>query len=442
MRNIFLSLLLIYGFNIFAQDDSLEIKFAPTLTDIGKPVGEKISQKIDKDGGKLISPDGRMELIIPQDVVSKKTNISIQPVINNLSPGKGNAYQLEPSGITFQKPLQIIFHYSAKESPGELPDLRGIAWQDDKGQWYSLDSSMVDTTARTVTGYISHFSTWVFFDYFNLEPTSARVKVSKKLRLEVICTYPGGLSDNFKAEMMQKMKFSTYVNGTRGGNAAVGTVSSVAGSNDHRFLDYTAPGSVPDNNPVAVSVEASNITFNRKTYSKLKLVSNITIYDKSYEIKVIGYNKQNVLQCVISSIDSSTCLLQLNGNRSKLLDIQNMNVKITITSCQCNVREINPGSGTGPVNIIGASKIDIAPANPPNKPYALITVYFIRNVGIIPGMAKDPCGNMGPNSMPPMALPAVPFAVQFEDDEKEHLVKGGDDKNGFEVRVKPVKEDQ
>jgi hypothetical protein len=370
-------------------------------------VGEKISQKIDKDGGKLASADGRMELIIPQDAVSKKTNISIQPVINNLSPGKGNAYQLEPSGITFQKPLQIIFHYSAKESPGELPDLRGIAWQDDKGQWYSLDSSTVDTTARTVTGYISHFSTWVFFDYFNLEPTSARVKVSKKLRLEVICTYPGGLSDNFKAEMMQKMKFSSYANGIRGGNAVVGTVSSVAGSNDHRFLDYTAPATVPDNNPVAVSVEVSNVTFNGRTYSKLKLVSNITIYDKSYEITVIGYNKQNVGRCTISGIDSSTCY-----------DI-------------------------GPIDIAGASKITVVPANPPQHPYPFVTIYFIKTIAIIPGMAVDPCGGNIGASVPAWPMPAaVPMVLAFEAKDEEYTVakQGGD--NGFEIKVKPLKEDQ
>lgn len=132
MRNFFLLVFVTHCLGVFAQDDSIDIKFAPTLTDLGKPVGEKLSQKIDKDGGKLVSPDGRMELIIPQDALSKKTNISIQPVINTLSPGKGSAYQLEPSGVTLQKPLQVIFHYSQKESPGELPDLRGIAWQDDK----------------------------------------------------------------------------------------------------------------------------------------------------------------------------------------------------------------------------------------------------------------------------------------------------------------------
>ncbi|HVT86318.1 MAG TPA: hypothetical protein VHD35_14030 [Chitinophagaceae bacterium] len=440
MKQLIILILIFSNICVLAQDDSLQVVLAPTLTAIGKPAGEKISQKIDKDGGKLITTDGRMELIIPQDAIGKKTTISIQPVTNELS-GSGIAYELEPSGISFQKPLQIIFHYSSKEE-APIAELRNIAWQDDKGQWNALDSSVVDTITRTVTGNITHFSTWVFFDYFNLSPTSARVKVGHKLGLQIKCTYPGGLSANFIREMLNKMRFTTYVNGIHGGNAAVGTISTVQGGHDFWVLNYTAPASVPDNNPVAVSAEASNITFNLRTYSKLKLVSNVTVYDDSYDIKVIGHNTESVLQCTISSIDSSTCILQLNGNRSKLLEIENMDFKIKIMSCPCNLRELNPGSSTGPVNIIGASKIDIAPANPPQKPYRLITVYFIRNTGVIPGMAIDPCMGHPGLTLPAMALPAVPFVLQFEDDKKEHLVKGGDEKNGFEVRVTPIQEDQ
>ncbi|MFI5186851.1 MAG: hypothetical protein ACHQF0_09015, partial [Chitinophagales bacterium] len=304
MRNILLLIMIASCINLFAQDDSIDLKFAPTLTEIGKPAGEKVSQKIDNNGGRIISSDGKIELVIPADAVPKKTDISIQPVTNTLSPGHASAYQLEPSGITFQKPLQIIFHYSQNESPGDLADLRGIAWQDDKGQWYALDSCFVDTITRTVTGNISHFSTWLFFDYFNLDPSQAKVKVGKQLNLVIVCTYPGR-SGEFTQKTIPKINFSTYVNGVRGGNAVVGTVTPIRGNN-YRNANYNAPGTVPDNNPVAVSVEASNITFNGRKYSKLKLVSNILVYDKAYKITVIGYNKQQVLTCVVRSIDSSS----------------------------------------------------------------------------------------------------------------------------------------
>ena len=443
MKSLLLLLLLVSNLATFAQDDSAQIITAPTLTEKGKPAGEKISQKINKDGGKLVSADGRMELLIPPDAVSSKTNISIQPVTSTLTSGNGVAYELQPAGITFQKPLQITFHYTDREAQGVMQQLKAIAWQDDTGQWYQLDNSVVDTLNKTITGNITHFSTWVFFDSFLLQPTSARVKVNKQLDLIIVCTLPrpetagGVITDGV---LPKSIRFLTYVDGVRGGNAVVGKTSAVIG-NSIRNVKYTAPASVPDNNPVALSVEATNIRWNGRNYSKLKLISNITIYDKSYEIKVTGHNKENVLQCVITSFDTSTCILQLNGNKTKLVDIQNMNQKITINNCQCNTRELNPGGSIGPVNIVGAAKITVEPANPPQKPFALVTIYFTRNMGVIAGMAVDPCLGHTGASMPGMALPAVPLVLQFSaKDEEQTIMEGGDANNGFKVTVKPLKE--
>ena len=440
MKNIFLLLLLTSCFQLaFAQEeDSIDIKFAPTLTAIGKPVGDKISEPIDKDGGRIISADKKMELIIPQDAVSKRTNISIQSVENTLAPGQGNSYHLEPSGITFQKPLQIIFHYSSKEDAA-MPELRNIAWQDDKGQWNALDSSVVDTTARTVTGNITHFSTWVFFDYFYLHPVEAKVKVTKKFQLQIICLYPGGLSDEFKSNIMKQMKFSTYVNGIRGGNAVVGTVSSVLGSSERRVVNYTAPVTVPDNNPVAISVETSNVTFNRKKFSKLKLISNIRVFDVAYDISVKGFVEQAVLSCEVNCYDESSCTVFLDGKRSRLENIVNMNAKVTPGGkCTCPVEEINKGNNIGPVNIEGASKIEIVP----QQPFRVIRVYFTKAAAWLPGWHAPPCGHTNDVVTPPLALPALPFFLSWEDDGKEHLMKGGDDRNGWEITVKPVAGDQ
>lgn len=439
MKKIFF-VFLIYANLVFAQEDSIEIKFAATLTAIGKPIGDKTSESIDKDGGRITSADKKLELILPQDAVLKKTDISIQSVENTLAPGNGSAYHLEPSGMNFQKPLQVIFHYSSKEE-APIAGLRNIAWQDDKGQWFALDSSVVDTVARTVTGNITHFSTWVFFDYFNLTPTSARLKVGKKMQLQILCTYPGGLSDDFKSQILKNIKFSGYANGVRGGNAATGFLSAVTGHTEDRFVNYTAPANVPDNNPVAVSIEAANISFNRKSYSKLKLVSNITIYDKAYEIKVSGWNQQWAGKCMLASVDSSSCMIALNGSKTRLGYIQNMDVKIVIDKkCQCNMEIWSSGHDVGPVDIEGASKIEITSPDPPKN--RVINVWFIRTAGVIPGMRSSPCGpGHVPVSVPPFALPALPFFLSWEDDGKEHLVKGGDDKNGFEVRILPVKDD-
>jgi hypothetical protein len=426
---------------MMAQGDSVEMVYAATKTEMGRPAGKKISDKIGREGGKLASADGRLELVVPEGALDSRTSLSIQPINNTLSPGKADAYDLEPSGRNFEKPLQLIFHYSKTETVGVMPALKGIAWQDDKGQWFRLDNTVVDTIGHTVTGSITHFSHWAYFDAFTLVPEVARLKVNHQLPLKIICTgvpSPSGpvLTDE---TIESQVRFTTYADGIRGGNNVVGTVSAVRSQS----AKYKAPASVPNGNPVAVSVETNaGFTLNGQHYNRLKLVSRITIIDNSYEIKVLGYNEQHTLQCTISSIDSATCILQLDGGNSKLQDIQNINAKVTINSCPCDIKEINAGGNLGPVNIVGAARIDVVPANPPAKPYANVTVYFIRNMGVIPGMSVGPCGHNPPISGPPIPLQAVPFVLKFDAKEGEQsIMKGGDEKNGFEVRVTRIDED-
>ena len=107
--------------NIPAEDTTAK----PAITAIGKPDGEKAEMKIDKDGGSFTSSDGKIRLIIPEGAVSKKTTFSIQPVTNLMPNGNGKAYRLEPSGIQFQKPVQLVFHYDPEESEDSMQLLMG-----------------------------------------------------------------------------------------------------------------------------------------------------------------------------------------------------------------------------------------------------------------------------------------------------------------------------
>jgi hypothetical protein len=79
--------------------------------------------------------------------------------------GNGKAYRLEPSGIEFQKPLELLFHYDPGEPEDSTEILMGIAMQDDKGQWYGLNEVSLDTVAKTISGNINHFSTWAPFEH-------------------------------------------------------------------------------------------------------------------------------------------------------------------------------------------------------------------------------------------------------------------------------------
>ena len=135
MKKVIVFSLLFISLITYAQDnermkDSIAL-FGPT--EIGKPDGTPVSQKIGKEGETIISSDYKITLIIPRGALIAETLISIQPTGNFAKESMGKAYQLEPSGIQFQIPLRLIFHYTDKEMDGQSPQAMGIASQNEKG---------------------------------------------------------------------------------------------------------------------------------------------------------------------------------------------------------------------------------------------------------------------------------------------------------------------
>lgn len=104
-----------------------------TVTPVGTPIGEVSRKTIDAAGGKLTSADGTIEIIIPAGALNTATEISIQPISNELASGVGTAYRLTPHGEQFNKPVTITFHYKEEEVLNTVPELLAIAYQDEKG---------------------------------------------------------------------------------------------------------------------------------------------------------------------------------------------------------------------------------------------------------------------------------------------------------------------
>src|SRR5262245_41894026 len=99
-----------------AQSDSVKMQInLSDSTGFGTPDGKLISKEIGPDGGQISSEDGRVELIFPVGSLAKNTIISIQPRTNLAPNGVGKSYWFEPSGIQFQKPVQINFLYTDEE---------------------------------------------------------------------------------------------------------------------------------------------------------------------------------------------------------------------------------------------------------------------------------------------------------------------------------------
>ena len=142
MKKIVAFVLLFISANVSAQNEVAEDTAAtPLLPQWENPMGKKTEIKMTKDGGSLKSSDGMAELIFPAGAVSKKTDISIQPITNLMANGNGMAYRFEPSGIQFKQPVKVIFHYDEEEIKDSMQLLLGIAMQDETGQWLGLNKT-------------------------------------------------------------------------------------------------------------------------------------------------------------------------------------------------------------------------------------------------------------------------------------------------------------
>ncbi len=166
MKEIITAVYLFFSFAVSAQKNAAaDTTAGSVITKAGKSEGEKTEINVTKnEGGSIKSSDGKIELIIPEGAVSKKTLITIEPVTNLMANGNGKAYHLEPSGIQFEKPLQLILHYDEEQIKDSTQLLLGIAMQDESGQWFGLKEFSIDTIAKTISGNINHFSTWAAFE--------------------------------------------------------------------------------------------------------------------------------------------------------------------------------------------------------------------------------------------------------------------------------------
>lgn len=450
----FLILLLVFSsVKGIAQNKVVEDTIAKPVTSAkGKPAGNKTEIKLKKDGGSLKSSDGIVELIIPDGAVSPKTIISIQPITNLMDNGNGMAYRFEPSGIQFKKSVQVIFHYDEEETKDSTQMLMGIAMQDDKGQWYGLKKITLDTVAKTISGYINHFSDWSNFSAIKITPDYARVKVENTKPLVVIGVVPipkDESNDELTPLYKSPKKVTWKVNEIVGGNAIVGTIGG-------RMLGayYTAPAKVPDQNPVAATatLQGLNLTFNGINFKDLRLVSNLLIYDNAYEIKMISAvngSAGSVLgTCTYK--DTGSFVISLNGKEAKLIEKVNKNAAAELDyTGQCTVKQLKNGSGN--IHIAGRPFIKVTPASSPTGA-SMIEIKFNRYPTIFPLLqftCPDRKGGMftstnaQANAMAAGMLPAFPHQLKFEAKEDEQAQVIGEEGSGvfFKYTITKIKED-
>ncbi len=356
---------------------------------------------------------------------------------------------MEPSGVNFQKSLKIIFNYTENDTEGNSPELLGIAMQDEKGQWFSLNKTVTDTVAKTLTAGIRHFSSYVNFSRAKINPASARVKVNGSRRLQIV----GAFTDDTDEDAELIPLFIEYpamnwsVNEIPNGNSSIGIISaSHSGS-----AIFRAPAQIPQQNPVVVTVKEYNTSSFLNRYQVSKLVSNITIYDGDYEVKMITTMDAPAgsMLGAVKYKDYGSFIISLNKKEAKITEIVNKNAEWTYNG-KCTVVPLRAGSGT--INIIALQSIKLIPAaSPGDNPW--IEIFFVRSPTIMP-LLQFTCPKVnapgtftttsaGANAIGSM-IPAFPMSIKFEAKEGEQtILKIGEEGGETYVKftVKQIKED-
>jgi hypothetical protein len=430
------------------------------ITGSGKADGKLSEAKIGKEGGTLFSADKKIELIFPVGALSKKTNISIQPISNLMPNGNGKAYRLQPSGIQFQKSAELIFHYDDDESKDSMQLLMGIAMQDNIGQWYNLNATTLDTVAKTIRGNINQFSDWSKFDAIKLYPSSARVKVKKQLEMtiDLISENDNELvqlgSDELAPLVKRKISWTPAwrVNEIINGNNTVGSISAYS----KIAAVYKAPSNVPSKNPVAVTVDLKGLSYNYKgiTFRDLKLVSNILVYDNAWEVTMITSNDGSAGSelGMANYKDNGSFVVSLESGTARMVEkLNNNQVDELGYKGKCTVVLLKAGSGN--IHITGTKSIKVIPPSPPAG-NAWIVIEFIKaplRLSLLQ-ITCPPIGKGGPttittaqgNAMMASMMSALPQLIKFEAKEEDQTIyevgKEGDE-TYVKFTVKKLKED-
>lgn len=231
-------------------------------------------QVIGPQGGTISSSDGRLQIEIPEGALAAPTELTVTVRANEATRGVGEAYRVTPE-TALAKKARVTFLFDTTALNGASPGGLGIAFRQGSGAWTAITATTLDANASRISVETDHFSDWALFEQLYLEPQSAQVKVAQTLQLRVMRCVQESDPETFITPLVPECEPLSSagslgdwaVNGASGGSAEAGTVTSQGAS-----ATYSAPGSLPTANPVAVSVEAG-----LPGKARGLLVSNVTV---------------------------------------------------------------------------------------------------------------------------------------------------------------------
>jgi hypothetical protein len=271
----------------------------PLHTSIGTPVGNPTSKVIGTNGGTIISEDGSVELDIPAGALSKDTIITVQPITNNCPGGIVSAFRFSPSGLHFNQPATLKFHYPDSVLKATIPGLMGIAVQDTNGIWKAARKVTNDTIAHTIAASIVHFTDYSPLELIKLLPLEPAVKFNETDDILIeIYSYQDLQQTNGSNDELFGMVLSNYsgppvvwtVNGITNGNSQYGTIIDHLNSQTSGPTDkiYKAPSAVPStNNPVTISASINlTLEYNDQIFNKITIFTHVLIIDAGYLVQL------------------------------------------------------------------------------------------------------------------------------------------------------------
>jgi hypothetical protein len=288
-----------------------------TVTPVGTPIGQPVHKIINTNGGELISADGTLKLTVPAGALNAPTDITIQPISNELSGGIGTAYRLTPHGQQFSKPVTVTFNYKVPDTVGSRPECLDIAFQDAEGSWQMLTNTTVNRVQKKISATTTHFSDWGYFKSIYIDPGKVTVDQGAFLELKVMTTFPRLDPDDAPPgtttiKVLKKPRKLRDDEIKRWDYAGEGELD---GEGSSAF--YTAPDHEPNMNP---EVATANINMHRK--GQFMILSNIT---------VLGNTKVDYLWVDEDHLRfgmNGSCLLYIYGNFGADPGVNKRSVKI------------------------------------------------------------------------------------------------------------------
>ncbi len=234
------------------------VNTVPTITPVGIPIGDVVTKTIGSAGGSIVSDDSVVELNIPAGALASDQEIGIQSITNETPNGIGFSYHLTPDGTTFKIPVTLIFHYVDVQLNGIEPYLLFVAYQDSSNAWQADRIQRdVDTTKKTVSLEIGHFSDWSLGGTLSIDAypkeyqanNTGQASVRLVLNSEPANTPSGTGLEAIVENLVNPSEVTNWaVNSKIGGNNTLGTIAA-----NGNPTSYKAPANIENSQKVEIS---------------------------------------------------------------------------------------------------------------------------------------------------------------------------------------------